>query len=164
MTAATTPATLAELAAGGPDAWFSALSQVARAEADHLATLGMADFRLLVEVTSEAGAARFGIVLDGYDVTVTHRLAPEEAFASDAVLRGDEASWRELVENIVANNGADVSHSLNALSIAGWPLQLSSDDPVGRDKFFRYAETLQALFDGISRVRSTRSPTTVREP
>jgi hypothetical protein len=149
---ATTSAALAQVAAGGPDAWFDALAQVGRAEADQLAALGMADFRLLVEVTSEAGTARFGIVLDGYDVSVTHRLAPGEAFASDAVLRGDEASWRELVENIVTNGGADVSHSLNALSIAGWPLELSSDDPVGRDKFFRYAETLQALFDGMSRL------------
>jgi hypothetical protein len=112
----------------------------------------VADFRLLVEVVSPAETTRFGIVLDGYDVSVTRRLAPGEAFASDAVLRGDEVSWHDLVENIVTNGGADISHSLNALSIAGWPLQLLSDDPVGRDKFFRYAETLQDLFDGISRL------------
>ncbi len=144
------PAPLARVVEAGPDAWFDALVEVARADADRLAALGMADFRLLVEVSSEAGAARYGIVLDGYDVAVTHRLPPDETFEPDAVLSGDESSWRELMENIVTHGGADASHSLNALSIAGWPLQLSSDDPVGRDKFFRYAETLQALFDGVS--------------
>jgi len=91
----------------------------------------VADFRLLVEVVSPAETTRFGIVLDGYDVSVTRRLAPGEAFASDAVLRGDEVSWHDLVENIVTNGGSDISHSLNALSIAGWPLQLLSDDPAG---------------------------------
>lgn len=160
---ATTSTALAQLAAGGPDAWFDALAQVGRAEADHLATLGVADFRLLVEVVSQAETARFGIVLDGYDVSVTHRLAPGEVFASDAVLRGDEVSWRDLVENTVTNGGADISHSLNALSIAGWPLELLSDDPVGRDKFFRYAETLQDLFDGISRLGAAPAGSAVGE-
>jgi hypothetical protein len=161
---ATTTSDLPALGADdGPDAWFEALADVAQGEADRLAALGIADFRLLVEVASETDTARYGIVLDGYDVTVTHRLGPQEASSFDAVLRGETASWQELIENILANGGADIAHSLNALSIAGWPLQLSSDDPVGRDKFFRYAETLQALFDGISRVRSTRSPTTARE-
>ncbi|MGC8462573.1 MAG: hypothetical protein ACP5P9_02735 [Acidimicrobiales bacterium] len=161
---ATTTSDLPALGADdGPDAWFEALADVAQGEAERLAALGMADFRLLIEVTSETDTARYGVVLDGYDITVTHRLGPQEVSSFDAVLRGETASWQELVENILANDGADISHSLNALSIAGWPLQLSSDDPVGRDKFFRYAETLQALFDGIGRVRSSRDATTGQE-
>jgi hypothetical protein len=56
-----------------------------------------------------------------------------------------------MVGNIVANRGADPRPTLNALSIAEAPLRVSSPDPVGRDKFFRYAETLQTLFDARPR-------------
>lgn len=55
-----------------------------------------------------------------------------------------------MAANIATNGGADLAHTLNALSIAEAPLRVSSLDPLGRDKFFRYAETLQTLFDSLA--------------
>ena len=56
-----------------------------------------------------------------------------------------------MVYNISANGRADNAHTLNALSIAEVPFQVRADDPLGKDKFFRYAETLQTIFDATSR-------------
>jgi hypothetical protein len=55
-----------------------------------------------------------------------------------------------MVDNIEANGRADVEHTLIRLCLAGTPLQLVAVDPMGRDKFFRYAETLQTLVDATA--------------
>lgn len=130
------------------DVWFGALARVARTRPELFESLGIADFRLAVDVVHPDGVARYAVVLDGYDVEVTGPLSPASQFTPDAVLSGDVAAWRELLDNIAANGRADEAHTLNVLSIAGWPLALEAADPIGRDRFFRYAETLQQLFDG----------------
>ncbi len=132
------------------DRWFQAMVTDARTRPDVYRRLGFADLRLVIEETGGGRERRFGLVLDGYDVFYAGELDDVDAFAADAVVSGTGDTWQEMIANIVANRGADGAHTLNALSIAEDPLRISSLDPVGRDKFFRYAETLQTLFDGLA--------------
>ena len=111
--------------------------------------LGFADFRLEVRVTGEGRARSFGLVLDGYDVLYAGELEDVGAFRADATIEGPADVWREMVGNILRNGRADGAHTLNALTIAEAPLRVASADPLGRDKFFRYAETLQTVFDSL---------------
>jgi hypothetical protein len=67
--------------------------------------------------------------------------------AIDFILKGDLASWVEMLANIRQHNGADVAHSLNTLTHFGERLQLLYDDPDNRDKFFRFQESIQEFFD-----------------
>ena len=61
------------------------------------------------------------------------------------VLEGEYAAWREMVENIRAHGGADLTHTLNYLTLPDWPLRLVPvDEEQGQldvDRFYRYNET-----------------------
>ncbi len=131
--------------------WFDAMEADARSRPEVYSHLGFADLRLVVEEVDGEESRRYGLVLDGYDVTNAGELHDVAAFRPEAVLSGPRDTWDEMAANIVAHQGADGAHTLNALSIAEAPLRVSSADPVGRDKFFRYAETLQTLFDALAR-------------
>ncbi len=130
--------------------WFEAMQQDTRNRPELYRHLGFADLRLVFEEIDGTEARRFGLVLDGYDVLYAGELHDLDAFGADAVVTGPRETWAEMCSNIVANGGADGSHTLNALSIAEAPLRVVSDDPVGRDKFYRFAETLQTLFDSLA--------------
>jgi hypothetical protein len=132
------------------DEWFEAMAADARNRPDVYQHLGFADFRLVVEVSDEEATRQYGLVLDGYDVLYAGELRDLEAFRPDAVVVGARSTWQDMMDNIVRNGGADGAHTLNALSIAEDPLRVRSDDPLGRDKFFRYSETLQTLFDSLA--------------
>ena len=132
--------------------WFEDLASDPSDRPDVYHSLGFADFRLIVEIVDPPRPPRsFALVLDGYDVSFAGEIEDPSQFAPDATISGALGDWREMVENIVDNAGADRSHTLNALSLAEFPLRVTSDDPMGRDKFFRYAETLQTLFDATGR-------------
>jgi len=135
------------------DACFEAMVADARERRDVYNHLGFADFRLAVEVRDANATRHYGLVLDGYDALYAGELGDLAAFRPDAVIAGTPSTWQDMMDNIVGNGGADGTHTLNALSIAEDPLQVRSDDPLGRDKFFRYAETLQTLFDSLARSR-----------
>ncbi len=146
------------------DEWFEALVSGAERNQEELRALGFANFRLVVEVVDSGEARHFGLVLDGYDVEYTGEFddAGVDAFAADATITGPAEIWTDMVDNISAGGRADARHTLNALSIAEAPLRVHSDDPMGRDKFFRYAETLQTIFDATAHVPPHLAPMPVR--
>lgn len=135
--------------------WLDGLASHAAEAPEIYQALGFANFRLAIEVVDPSGMPRhFGLVLDGYDVVSAGEIDNLPVFAPEAILTGALDAWREMVDNIAENGGADRVHTLNALTLADVPLRVTSDDPMGRDKFFRYAETLQTLFDATGRRES----------
>ena len=141
MDAATFPST----------AWFEAMVADTVRRPDVYRQLGTADFRLVVAVVDGDTTHAYGLVLDGYDVLFAGELTAPSDFDAEATITGPRPVWQEMVADIVTHGGADRSHTLNALTMAGTPLRVVAPDPVGRDKFFRYAETLQTLFDSLAR-------------
>lgn len=131
--------------------WFQTMADDARDRPDVYRRLGFGELRLVVEESDGSGTRRFGLVLDGYDAFSAGELEDVASFNADATISGTRETWDEMVANIRSHGGADLAHTLNALSIAEAPLKVSSPDPLGRDKFFRYAETLQTLFDSLAK-------------
>ena len=135
------------------DKWFTRLTATAVEDPEAFERLGFAELRLLVAVVDGEDVRRFGIVLDGYDVDYAGEVDDAEAFAADATVVGPLAAWSEMAENIAEHGRADNEHTINRLTMAGDPLRVEAPNAMGHDKFFRYAETLQALFDGTGRDR-----------
>ena len=130
--------------------WFDEL--VARATADQAAIerLGIAEFRLGMEIVLPDGARPlYGLVPDGYDISAAGPTT-EAALEPDVVLVGPVEAWAEMIGWIEANGPADSAHSLNGLSIAGIPFEVRAPDAMGSDKFYRYMGTLQAVFDAAA--------------
>lgn len=141
--------------------WMDAVAAQATNDADELAKLGFCNLRLMLAVNATPSGNRFlGLVLDGYDVTSAGEVDPA-AWDSDCTLEGPLGSWVDMLSNIGANGGADLAHTLNALTLAEFPMRVTADDPMGRDLFFRYNETLQAIFDRASRVPAEFEAATV---
>ena len=65
-------------------------------------------------------------------------------------------AWKEMVESIRHHHGADLSHTLNSLTLPDWPLRLVPlDEEAGQldvDRFYRYNQSLQEFFDEAAAV------------
>lgn len=127
--------------------WFDELVARARAQEEAMTRLGVAFLRLGIElVDDEDRRTMYGLVFDGYDVESIGQV-DDASFRPDVVLSGSVAVWREMVSNIEANGGADLSHTINTLSIVGDPLVVRAVDPMGADSLYRFMGTIQAVFD-----------------
>ena len=130
--------------------WLDYLVGLVKRDPDRLKDLGIADFRLAIKIEFEDGSDKtFGLILDGYDVDSQGEISGIDSFKPEATLSGSFDAFKEMLDNIVENRGADKFHTLNTLCLAEFPLRISSDDPIGRDKVYRYAETLQVIFDSL---------------
>jgi hypothetical protein len=139
--------------------WFDALIAAAHEDRDALNALGFADMRLGLRIFgTPEGDKTFGLRLESYDVASDGEVDLAE-WGADCVFEGPAEVWDEMIANIVEHGGADLAHTLNALSLAEEPMRVVADDPMGRDLFFRYNQTLQEVFD-----RGRSIPTKFLEP
>ena len=128
-------------------AFFEALQREMRAARERFARLGFFDTTFGIRVHPDGGGApaEFVLAFEVFDcVRVSAGLA---GVATDFVLEGPLAAWREMLDNIHALGAADTAHSLNTLTHFGEGLQLRYDDPDGHDKMYRFAESIQEYFD-----------------
>jgi hypothetical protein len=57
-----------------------------------------------------------------------------------------------MIQNIQANNGLDLQHTLNYLALPDDPLYIAAPDFLSRDRFARYGQTYQPFFNGAVHV------------
>ncbi len=78
---------------------------------------------------------------------------------ADFVLAAPLAIWREMIDNIAAGGGRpDLTHSLNYLSHMGTPIALRGSDPLRRDLYFRYNQSLQEFVNASAAFRTVYAP------
>jgi len=140
--------------------WVDALAAEASADSEEIARLGFSNIRLVLRVNATPDGDRcLGLVFEGYDIESAGEVDPG-SWQHDCVLEGPISAWTDMLSNIAAHGHADLAHTLNALTLAEFPMRITSPDPMGRDLFFRYNETLQAVFDRAGRI-PTELPTGV---
>ncbi len=72
-------------------------------------------------------------------------------FTAEATL----ATWREMIESIAHGRGRpDLTHTLNYLSHTGTPIRVWSGDPLRKDLFFRYNQSLQEFVNACAAFRT----------
>jgi hypothetical protein len=86
----------------------------------------------------------YQITFEEYAVVDVREAGPLDADRADFTLEATLATWREMITNIAAGNGRpDLTHTLNHLSHFGTPIFLRADDPLRRDMYFRFNQSLQ---------------------
>jgi hypothetical protein len=128
-------------------AFFETLQRTMRAEGERFSRLGFFDTTFGVRVLGDDGAppAEFVLTFEVFDCTgVAEGPPPADV---DFVLEGSLAAWAGMLDNIHALGAADTAHSINTLTHFGEGLRLVYDDPDGRDKLYRFAESVQVFFD-----------------
>ncbi len=131
---------------------FRALAAVMAVRQAEFAALGFCDLDLEVVVESDPA---FAVLLRfrDYGCEVVE-VAADELPAADCRLEGGAEVWEEIRDDVVAHGGATGRRTLSSLVLVGGRLRLRSDDTMGADRFFRYAETMQRFFDGLAALRA----------
>jgi hypothetical protein len=141
------------------EAFFQALAVAMKGAHDRFRGLGFFDCTIGIRVLpddADAGRERVGpvegerlfvLAFEVFECTLAEEVPSFAPFRVDFVLEGKTSAWREMIENIRQNGGADVAHSINTLTHFGEQLTLRYDDPDGHDKLYRFAESVQQFFD-----------------
>jgi hypothetical protein len=139
--------------------WFRALADRMAAQPEKYGRLGATDLTLVPRIVFPDGHAElYGLAFEGHRCRAVERLERADAAPGrhPVVLEGGYGAWREMVENIRQHGHADLTHTLNYLTLPDWPLRLVPvDEGEGQldvDRFYRYAETLQSFFDETAAV------------
>ena len=81
--------------------------------------------------------------------------APDDVARADFTLEASLATWREMIEVIARGHGRpDLTHTLNYLSHPGTPIRVWSEDPLRKDLFFRYNQSLQEFINASAAFRT----------
>jgi hypothetical protein len=111
------------------------------------------DCTMVVKVDGPERAELYEIAFESFAVKSIRRLERlADARPRHFVLEAPAAVWREMIESIRANGGADLQHTLNYLTFPDDPMRVSGPDQLETDAFYRYNESLQRFFDGAASV------------
>jgi len=144
-------------------AFFETLRQLMQQEEARFRRLGFIDTTFGVQVISPGGQDwRFVLAFEVFECREAREVQDFSGILLDYVIRGDLATWQEMLTNIHRHGQADVAHSLNTLTHFGEKLQVLYEDPDDRDKFFRFQESIQEFFDLASKLDLTFADTVKR--
>jgi hypothetical protein len=131
--------------------WFEALAR--RMEHDEAAyrDLGSIDCTMVVKVDAAAGPDLYEVAFEGFKVRSVRKLARlADAAPEHFVIEASLETWREMIDNIRANAGPDLNHTLNYLTFPDEPMRVSGPDQLEVDTFYRYNQSLQRFFNGAA--------------
>lgn len=153
------PAQQAQVTCAFPSpAWFTELGRLMERDHDGFARLGTIDCSMAVSIRDGApDHTPWHVRIDFEELSVREvRLIDEAGLREvDFVIETDVATWLEMVANIAANDGRpDLAHTLNGLSLPGTPIRVWATDPLGKDMFFRYNQTLQRFVNNSVHIDS----------
>ncbi len=139
-------------------AWFQELARLMNENEAVFKRVGAADVTWMVEVQPtmpDQALLVFRIVFEDYSCASVEELDPEIEADASFTLQATYDTWKEMIENIQANHGPDLEHSLNRLALMDDPIYIAADDFLERDLFARYGQTYQLFFNGAMHVTTT---------
>ena len=141
--------------------WFLALGGLMTARGELFRRIGYVEARFVVRVLpDEDGGGQeqsaeqnteqnTGVALEGYALTGATALAPGAArsFDPDFAICARRAVWRRMLDEIARTGRPELRHTLSSLALLGDELWLESADQLREDKFYRFNQSLQELFN-----------------
>jgi hypothetical protein len=137
-------------------AWFLALGRLMEAEGPVFQRLGHAETRFVVRVipddSTNGGERLIGIGIDGYRMISAGEVDDVTSFDPDFVICARRSVWDRMLNEIADCGRPSLRHTLNSLALVGEEMWLESTDQLREDKFYRFNQTLQELFNLASRL------------
>lgn len=136
--------------------WFQALARRMEQDAAAYRQLGSIECTMIVRIDAPGGPDLYEVVFEGFTMRSARRLTRlEDAASEHFVLEASLETWREMIDNIRANAGPDLTHTLNYLTFPDDPIRVSGPDQLEVDAFYRYNASLQRFFNGAADVPTT---------
>jgi uncharacterized protein with von Willebrand factor type A (vWA) domain len=137
-------------------AWFQRLADAMNASRARQEQLGYVDCVAEFTVTGDEAAARIQVTFEEFEAIDVRPADPREAGRADFAIEAPLAVWRSMIESIARGGGRpDLDQTLNRLSHFGTPMCVVSDDPLRRDLFFRYNQSLQEFVNASAAFRTS---------
>ena len=139
-------------------AWFARLTDLMNANRARQEQLGFVD--CVVQFTV-LGEPPWSALVTFAEFSAGDVRSPDagDGDTADFVLEAPLATWREMIESIANGNGRpDLDHSLNRLTHMGAPMRVHSGDPLRRDLYFRYNQSLQEFINASAAFRTVARP------
>ncbi len=94
---------------------------------------------------------RCQFTFDEYDVVNVKIVTEDDELQADFIMETDLESWQEMVNSIVEGNGQPgLDYTLNKLTMPNVPIRCWSSDPLRKDMFFRYNQTIQRYINNCA--------------
>ncbi|HLX37227.1 MAG TPA: hypothetical protein VKR29_05475 [Candidatus Binataceae bacterium] len=138
--------------------WFERLAQLMKANRARNEHLGFID--CVANFTVTDGGLRgqrwsAQVTFEEFEATDVREVEAGDLARADFTLEATLATWREMIESIARGHGRpDLTHTLNYLSHYGTPIRVWSDDPLRKDLFFRYNQSLQEFINASASFRT----------
>ncbi|HKV55260.1 MAG TPA: hypothetical protein VJN94_11545 [Candidatus Binataceae bacterium] len=135
--------------------WFLALGRLMAAEGESFRRLGYAEVRFAIKVLSDDGSrceAMTGLEISGYELSSAISLDDKADYDPDFVICGTSPVWRRMLDEIERDGRPELRHTLSSLALVGEELWLESGDQLREDRFYRFNQTLQELFNLASKL------------
>lgn len=131
--------------------WFERLAHLMRANRVLHEHLGY--FDCVANFTVLDGGLRgkpwtVQVTFEEFEATEVREASAEDLGQADFNIEGTLATWREMIESIARGHGRPaLTQTLNYLSHTGTPIRVASDDPLRKDMFFRFNQSLQEFIN-----------------
>jgi hypothetical protein len=136
--------------------WFRRLAELMnrnRALHEHLGYIDCVAEFTISDGAADGGPFSVQVTFEEFQAVEVREARPEDAPRADFVLEASMGTWREMLESIARGGGRpDLTHTLNYLSHMGEPLAVRSDDPMRRDLYFRYNQSLQEFVNASAQI------------
>lgn len=136
--------------------FFQQLAERMASRREAYRKMGPVDLTLVVRMLHPDGRAElYSLAFDGFECATSQPATLADIRTRHPVIiEGESEHWQEMITNIRQHGAADLSHTLNYLTLPDWPFRLVAiDDDEGQldiDRFYRYQTNLQAFFDDAS--------------
>jgi hypothetical protein len=138
--------------------WFERLARLMKANRARNEHLGYIDCVAVFSVLDGGLRGKpwsVQVTFEEFEATDVREATPADLARADFTLDATLATWREMIENIARGRGRpDLTHTLNYLSHPGTPIHVWSDDPLRKDMFFRFNQSLQEFVDASASFRT----------
>ena len=129
-------------------AWFQRLVDAMNATRARQEQLGyvdcVAEFAVADPDRPRPTDVRIQVTFEEFSAIDVRSADPAEPARADFTIAASRPVWRAMIESIAAGGGRPaLDQTLNRLSHLGTPMSVVSDDPLRRDLFFRYNQSLQ---------------------
>ncbi len=131
--------------------WFERLARLMRADRVRHEHLGYIDCVAIFTVLDGGLRGRpwnVVVTFEEFEATEVRETNATDLVRADFTIEATLATWREMIESIARGHGRpDLTHTLNYLSHTGTPIRVASDDPLRKDMFFRFNQSLQEFIN-----------------
>jgi hypothetical protein len=133
--------------------WFELLASRMAGQRDHFVKLGDCDCVGQLTIWDGPGGDpwRCQFRFEQYDVVDIREITEDDEESSDFILETDLETWQEMVASIIEGEGTPgLGYTLNRLAMPGTPIRLWSHDPLQRDTFYRFNQTIQHFINNCA--------------